>query len=171
MVIRAVSSFSDFVSGHNVAKNPVQLAILLAGGAFLTFVGWFRAERFDPARDPVCRPKNTACAAGFRLTPLSTVPHQPLEGRGGILFRCASLLFTGSPLICLPATMLVALALAYAPGVLASPDLISSRGGFFRTIEPTMIILGTLFIFLGRSILTHLLFCEPCRFRRQGSRP
>jgi hypothetical protein len=95
MVIRAVSSLTGFMLPQDAAKSPVNLAILLAGGAFLTFVGWFRAERFNPASDPFGHPNTNLSArfyaykagtASVRHTPLSTAPHQPPEGHGGILF-------------------------------------------------------------------------------------
>jgi hypothetical protein len=95
MVIRAVSSFTGFLLSQDAAKSPVMLAILLAGGAFLTCVGWFRAGRFDPAGAQFGRPNTglsakfyayKAGAASVRPTPPSTAPHQPPKGHGGILF-------------------------------------------------------------------------------------
>jgi hypothetical protein len=86
-----------FVLSPDASKDPIMLAIFLAGGMSLTFVGWFRAGRFDPAGvrvqfgrlNPELSEKFYAYKAGAassRPTPLSTAPHQPPEGHGGILF-------------------------------------------------------------------------------------
>ena len=83
-----------FAFSPGAAKDPVMLAIFLAGGISLTFVGWFRAGRFNPAGirvqfgrlNPELSEKFYAYKAGAassRPTPLSTAPHQPPEGYGG----------------------------------------------------------------------------------------
>lgn len=83
-----------FVLSPGAANNPIKLAIFLVGGTWLTFVGWFRAGRFNPAGVRFGSPTtelsdkfyaHKAGAAGIP-TPLSTAPHQPPEGHGGILF-------------------------------------------------------------------------------------
>ncbi len=86
MVFRALSSFLGYLLSPDAAKNPVNLAIFLAGGTFLTFLGWFRAGRFDPAWAQSRGLKSACGTTRFRLTPLPTAPHQPPEGYGGILF-------------------------------------------------------------------------------------
>lgn len=158
MVIRAVSSFSGFLLSQDAAKSPVSLAILLAGGAFLTFVGWFRAERFDPARGQPGCPKKTAGAASFRPTLLSTAPHQPPEGYGGIPFLLHTAFFKGF-LVCLTGAMIWGLILRFEHRILAWPDLINSREGG-ETINPvnTMLWMLLIFLFPRRPSLTQLRF-------------
>ncbi len=155
MVIRAVSSFSGFLLSQDAAKSPVKLAILVAGGAFLTFVGWFRAERFDPARGQLGCPKKAAGAANFRLTPLSTAPHQPPKGHGGILFLLRTT-FIDRLVVCFASGIGILVFAWCASWFPASGSLFNLREGFNNNSTITVLLIFTLFPL--RSSLTQLRF-------------
>jgi hypothetical protein len=84
-----------FVLSPGASKNPIMLAIFLAGGISLTFVGWLRAARFNPVGVRFGSSGNElsakfnaykAGAASSHPKTLSTISHRPPEGHGGILF-------------------------------------------------------------------------------------
>ncbi len=142
-----------FVLSPGSANDPVKLAIFLAGGTCLTFVGWFRAGRFDPARADFVNPKtgladkfyaNKAAAAGARPTPLPTAPHQPSEGHGGIRLLLRTTFMNGL-LACLTGAIGILILVWCAsrfPGVIRFP--MTSQNGFvinlregFKINDPT----------------------------------
>ncbi len=159
-----------FVLSPGSANNPTKLAIFLAGGAWLTCVGWLRAGRFDPARAPFGAPKTElaatyyeykARAASSRLTPLSTAPHQPPEGHGGILFLLRTTFIRGL-LVCFAGAiggLLVVWVESRFPALVRLPMpgqgvfVINLREGF-KINDPTITVLLIFILFpLQRSLM------------------
>lgn len=158
IVMRAISSFLDFLSTQDVSINSINFAIFLAGGGFMTFVGWFRALRFDPAGAGVqfgC-PKNAAGAAGFRLARLPTAPHQPPEGYGGIPFLLRTTFINGLNVYFSGAILILILAWI-EPGFpsFGSPSNVRE---WFNTNIPMITVLLTFILFWLRPSLMQLRF-------------
>lgn len=164
-----------FVLSPGAANNPITLAIFLAGGISLTFAGWFRAGRFDPAGvrvqfgrlNPELSEKFYAYKAGAassRPTPLSTAPHQPPEGHGGILFLLRTTFIRGI-LVCFAGAiggLIVVWVESRFPALVRLPmpgqgpfviNLRELREGF-KINEPTITVLLIFILFpLQRSLM------------------
>ncbi len=90
--------FGSMVLSQGASQSPLKSAVLLGGGALLTFVSWLRADQFDPARagfflgriEPL-KPGG----GGLRLTPVKpgTSPgaYRAPGGYGGISFLLSAM--------------------------------------------------------------------------------
>jgi hypothetical protein len=151
-----------FVLSPGSSNNPILLDIFVAGGTCLTFAGWFRAGRFNPAGirvefgqlNPELSEKFYAYKEGAASS--RSTPHQPPEGYGGILFLLRTTFMSGL-YVYFAGAILILLFAWIEPRFPAFGSPLSLREGF-KTKDPTNTVLLIFILFERLTFLMQLRF-------------